>query len=108
MVVIVFVTGQISLEGKPQRSPGARVTKGNVYLDGSPICDDGWSLEDATVACRFNQPFVLITFSRMLGYGIAIPEWGSHYGLAEVRDRFQFTEISCNGDERNLLDCPLK
>ena len=107
MVVIVFVTGQISLVGKPE-GLGRRLTKGNVYLDGSPICDDGWSLEDATVACRFNQPFVLITFSRMLGYGIAIPEWGSHYGLAEVRDRFQFTEISCNGDERNLLDCPLK
>ena len=49
-----FVTGQISLVGKPERSLGARVTKGNVFLDGSPICDDGWSQEDATVACRFN------------------------------------------------------
>ena len=57
----VFVTGQISLVGKPERSPGARVAKGNVYLDGSPICDDGWSQEDATVVCRFNlQPFQLI------------------------------------------------
>ena len=55
-----------------------------------------------TVAC------LLITSSRMLGYGIAIPEWGSPYGLAEAGDKFEFTEISCNGDERNLLDCPLK
>ena len=44
----------------------------------------------------------------MLGYGIAIPEWGSPYGLAEVEDKFELTEISCKGDERNLLDCPLK
>ena len=54
----VFITGQISLVGKPE-GLGRRLTKGNVYLDGSPICDDGWSLEDATVACRFNQPFQL-------------------------------------------------
>ena len=52
----VFVTGQVSLVGKPE-GLGRRLTKGNVYLDGSPICDDGWSHEDATVACRFNiQP----------------------------------------------------
>ena len=45
---------------------------------------------------------------RMLGYGVAVPEWGSVYGSAEATDVFQFTEVSCKGDEQNLLDCALK
>ena len=44
----------------------------------------------------------------MLGYGVAVPEWGSVYGPAEPTDVFQFTEVSCKGDEQNLLDCALK
>ena len=44
----------------------------------------------------------------MLGYGVAVPEWGSVYGPAEPTDIFQFTEVSCKGDEQNLLDCALK
>ena len=39
---------------------GARVTKGNVYLDGKPICDKGWNLEDATVVCRWNNLLFLV------------------------------------------------
>ena len=45
-------TGQVSLVRKLEINLGARVTKGNVYLDGKPICDKGWNLEDATVVCR--------------------------------------------------------
>ena len=52
MAMTFWITGQISLVGKLERSIGGRVTKGNVYLDGRPICDNGWSLEDAMVACR--------------------------------------------------------
>ena len=52
LVMTIWITGQISLVGKLERSLGGRVTKGNVYLDGNPICDNGWSLEDAMVACR--------------------------------------------------------
>ena len=52
MALTFWITGQISLVGKLERSLGGRVTKGNVYLDGNPICDNGWSLEDAMVACR--------------------------------------------------------
>ena len=44
----------------------------------------------------------------MLGYGVAVPEWGSVYGPAETTDVFQFNEVSCKGDEQNLLDCSLK
>ena len=49
-----------------------------------------------------------VIFLRMLGYGVAVPEWGSVYGPAETTDVFQFTEVSCMGDEQNLLDCSLK
>ena len=52
MAMTFWITGQISLVGKPEGNVGGRVTKGNVYLDGNPICDKGWSLEDAMVACR--------------------------------------------------------
>ena len=49
----LLVAGQVTLEGKPEGNLGARVTKGNVYLDGKPICDKGWNFEDATVVCRW-------------------------------------------------------
>ena len=41
MAMTFWITGQISLVGKSDRSMGGRVTKGNVYLDGNPICDKG-------------------------------------------------------------------
>merc|ERR1719385_391269 len=44
----------------------------------------------------------------MLGYGLGVPELGSPYGPAGVDEEFQYTEISCKGDEENLLDCSLK
>ena len=31
---------------------GSGPGEGNVFLDGSPVCDDGWGSPDATVACR--------------------------------------------------------
>ena len=113
LAITFWLPGQISLMGQPERSVGGRVTKGNVYLDGHPVCDRGWSLEDATVACRSNvffQTYLVLTFNlhRMLGYGHATPERGSPYGLASATDKFEYTEFSCNGNERNLLDCPLK
>ena len=37
-----------------------------------------------------------------------MPEWGSVYGPAEATDVFEITEVSCEGDEQNLLDCSLK
>ena len=109
----LLVSGQVTLEGKPEGNLGARVTKGNVYLDGKPICDKGWNLEDATVVCRWINHYLLvlsfyIISSRMLGYGLGVPELGSPYGPASVDEEFQYTEISCKGDEENLLDCSLK
>ena len=37
---------EISLRG------GTRPGEGNVYVQGRPICDDGWDFLDASVTCR--------------------------------------------------------
>ena len=58
----LLLSGQISLMGTPPNL-GGLITKGNVYLDGSPICDLGWSHEDATVACRFTILCFLTVYS---------------------------------------------
>ena len=31
--------------------------QGNVYVDGFPICDDGWGHEEARVTCRCHKYF---------------------------------------------------
>ena len=106
--------GQVSLVRKLEINLGARVTKGNVYLDGKPICDKGWNLEDAIVVCRWSNCYfwyihdILPYAYRMLGYGQGFPELGSPYGPAGADEEFQYTEISCKGDEESLLDCSLK
>ena len=31
---------------------GEREEQGNVYVDGKPVCDDGWNINAGAVACR--------------------------------------------------------
>ena len=44
----------------------------------------------------------------MLGYDHGFPELGSTYGFATAEDKFEYTEVSCKGNEMSLLDCPFK
>ena len=46
--------------------------------------------------------------TRMLGYDHGFPELGSTYGFATAEDKFEYTEVSCKGNEMSLLDCPFK
>ena len=97
--------------GKPDSLQG-KITKGNVFLERGPICDKGWSYEDAMVACRSPSYDVVLSvqhhLTRMLGYDHGFPELGSTYGFATAEDKFEYTEVSCKGNEMSLLDCPFK
>ncbi|KFU90031.1 Macrophage receptor MARCO, partial [Chaetura pelagica] len=53
------------------------------------ICDDGWGLEDATVACR------------MLGYTRAI----SAFTAASGSGRIWLDDVNCKGNEQSIYEC---
>ena len=50
----VSLSGDIDLRGG-NGDLGGDVMKGNVYVDGKPVCDDGWGAEEAKVICRYLQ-----------------------------------------------------
>ena len=60
-----------------------------VYLDGKPICDDLWDIEDGHVICK------------MMGFTGA--ESISSY--LTVPDDFIMDNVDCDGSENNINDC---
>ncbi|KAK7503320.1 hypothetical protein BaRGS_00005585 [Batillaria attramentaria] len=76
---------------------GSRDSEGRVevFLKGEwgTVCDDGFSDEEAEVACR------------MLGYtgGVPTAKSRAHYG--EGRGRILLDDVSCRGTETDLMDC---
>ena len=36
----------------PELRGGSSSNAGNLFINGAPVCDDGWDNNDATVACR--------------------------------------------------------
>ena len=44
----LHLSGDIDLRGG-NGDLGGDVMKGNVYVDGRPVCDDGWGAEEAKV-----------------------------------------------------------
>lgn len=59
------------------------------------ICDDQWSIEDATVICR------------MLGYREAENFFAVNYFNYPVNKvEFLLDEVKCGGNETSIIDCP--
>ena len=71
---------------------GGKEKSGNLLLHGRPVCDDGWELPAADVACK------------MLGFpGAEEKTTNSHFGL--VSDNFLMDDVVCAGEEDNLFHC---
>ena len=69
---------------------GNKTTEGILLLNQKPICDDGWDIEAAHVACR------------QLGFGRAFQATQSNQANS---DEFSLDDVKCRGNESSLLDC---
>jgi len=68
---------------------------GNVFVNGKPVCDNGWNNKDAKVICR------MLGF-RKVGWSKATTS--SKFG--EVPTDFIMDNVGCRGNEKNILKCP--
>ena len=55
---------------------------GNVLLGGRPVCDDRWSIEDATVACRNLGHARATKFTNQAFFG----QMGSNFAMDDVEE----------------------
>ncbi|KAF1498628.1 Macrophage receptor MARCO, partial [Eudyptula minor novaehollandiae] len=71
---------------------GGRRGRVEVFHEGSwgTICDDGWSIQDATVVCR------------MLGYNRAVSAFTATAGDGQI----WLDDVNCRGSESSIFDCP--
>jgi len=76
----------------PELRGGSSSNEGNLFINGAPVCDDGWDNNDATVACR------------MLGYSSGTATSVSTYG--SVPSVFMMDDVDCGGSEESLFACP--
>ena len=66
--------------------------EGDVIIDGKPVCDDTWGLEDAAVVCR------------QLGFpGVESATVESAFGT--VSQEYAMDNVHCVGNETSLHDC---
>jgi len=71
---------------------GRHPHEGNVIVDGKPVCDDNWGLEDAAVVCRY------------LGFpGVEKATAESVFGT--VSAEYSMDKVQCIGNETSLSDC---
>jgi len=71
---------------------GDKTTKGNVYLNGQPICHYYWDDEDANLVCL------------KLGFDYGKPKWSSYFGYTDD-DNFIMTQVECTGIESSIWLC---
>ena len=72
---------------------GSGPHEGNIYFEGKPICDDGWTFANAHVVCT------------SLGFGMAkFATKESEFGI--VPSVYGMTEVQCNGSETEFTRCP--
>jgi len=87
-------THRVNIQGLELRGGLSGEHEGNIFLDGRPVCDDGFSQrghENAIVVCR------------MLGYQSGTFTENSHFGNVPLD--FIMDDVHCNGTEKNLRDC---
>jgi hypothetical protein len=71
---------------------GTNPHEGNVIVDGKPVCDDNWGLEDAAVVCR------------QLGFpGVESATVESEFGT--VSSEYSMNNVRCFGTELSIRDC---
>eukprot|EP00092_Neocalanus_flemingeri_P004902 GFUD01005275.1.p1 GENE.GFUD01005275.1~~GFUD01005275.1.p1 ORF type:complete len:623 (-),score=158.43 GFUD01005275.1:144-2012(-) len=80
-----------SIELRKNNESVPNASEGNVYIDGKPVCDDGWDKKAARVACR------------MLGFDDGEETQESQYGT--VGDNMAMDDVRCKGDESTLYEC---
>lgn len=70
---------------------GGKLSEGNVFVCGRPICDDLWSNVDAQVLCR------------QIGFASGTATYKSEYG--RVQDNYIMDDVECVGRETNIFNC---
>ena len=81
---------QVSSDPNSLTLVGNKTAEGILLLNQKPICDDGWDIEAAHVACR------------QLGFSRAFQATQSNQATS---DDFSLDEVKCRGTESSLLDC---
>ena len=71
---------------------GSNAKEGDIYVNGRPVCDDDWDLDDATVACK------------SLGFKKAV-NFTTDSAFGSVADNFIMDNVNCAGTEASLLIC---
>ena len=71
---------------------GPTELQGNVFVNGMPVCDDGWDMQDAWVVCK------------QLGFpSVLSATTSSKFG--RVPSTFRMDNVGCTGEEASLLEC---
>jgi len=67
------------------------MNEGNVYLNGQPICSDGWDVNEANLVCK------------ALGYERGVPDVAGTYG--PVTGYHTMNWVECGESDTNIWEC---